>query len=273
MKLEDINFKKTFGDIPDSFERRVQHTLHQTKAEAKSMKKITFRTSLILAALLMFITAVAYALITSPTADIFGWFYGENKKEELLSGDIAPSGASYRLGDVVYTLDEAIYKDGFIYGTGFIRPAEGANVILIPDDYGIHEAASHLLHYGQETIPEDVPSYAELAEERGATILLAQCVADGILEADGTMNAAEVGYTQLPQPDGSIRFTFEFQGGGTKNDKIAPTPIERSPSYDVQLHIANWEITPSGVWLREGSESTLLQHEWIITISPTMKGE
>ena len=44
---------------------------------------------------------------------------------------LAEVGQSMRLGDAVYTLDDAVYKDGTVYASGVIRPAEDANVVLL----------------------------------------------------------------------------------------------------------------------------------------------
>ena len=131
---------------------------------------------------------VAYAVFRSQTAEWFGWFYGSDTKDALLSGDIAPVGQSYRLGDVIYTFEDAIYKNGTVYGTGTMRAADGANVVLIAEDYGVNEPAGYSLHYGEdETIPDDAPSYAGLATQTGAKIILARCVANGVVNADGTL--------------------------------------------------------------------------------------
>ena len=153
--------------------------------------------------------------------------------------------------------------------------AESANLVLIAEDYGVNVAAGYLLYYGEEEIAENAPSYAELAARRGAKIVLAKCVADGVLNADGTLNASEIGYTQLPQPDGTIRFTFEFEGrGGTaEGEWVVVDAIERAARYDVQLHLSNWEVTPEGDWLREDPENTYLSHEWTVAVTPAMKGE
>ena len=88
-------------------------------------------------------------------------------------------------------------------------------------------------------------------------------VADGVLDENGEPDS--VGYDQIPQPDGTIRFYFEFAGreGG----------IERAESYDVILSIANWEVTPEGEWLREDPDNTWLKDEWVVTVTPEMKGE
>lgn len=39
------------------------------------------------------------------------------------------------------------------------------------------------------------------------------------------------------------------------------------------LSIANWEVTPEGEWLREDPDNTWLKDEWVVTVTPEMKGE
>jgi hypothetical protein len=263
MKRED--WQKAYEPLPAALELRVAHTLTRLEEE-KPVRKMSLRTAVIALAIVLALGGVAYAMIASQTAEYFGWFYGEEKKESLLTGDIAPSGESASLGDAVYTLDDVIYKDGTVYGTGTIRPGEGANIVLMTEDYGVNEPAGYLLHYGEEEIPEDAPSYAELAREKGAKILLATCIANGVLNEDGTLNASEIGITLLPQRDGSIRFTFEFAGGGSNT-------IDREESYRLSLYIANWEVTQEGDWLREEPENTWLKTDWTVTVTPVMKGE
>jgi hypothetical protein len=270
--MNQKQWQKAYEPVPQQLEYRVSHTLKQLEAVTRRPGR-KLRLSVIIAALLIALCGVAYAMIHSQVADIFGWFYGEDKKTELLAGDIAPSGQSVQLGDVVYRLDEVVYSDGSIYGTGTMLPAGGANVVLIPEDYGVHDRAGYILHYGDEIIPDDAPTYAELARERGAKILLAKCVADGVINPDGTLNASEIGYTQLPQPDGSIRFTFEFTGGEIDNGRMSASTIDRASSYTVSLHIANWEVTPDGLWLREEPDDTWLKQEWAVTVTPIAKGE
>ena len=87
----------------------------------------------------------------------------------------------------------------------------------------------------------------------------------GLVLLDENGEPDSVGYDQIPQPDGTIRFYFEFAGreGG----------IERAESYDVILSIANWEVTPEGEWLREEPDNTWLKDEWVVTVTPEMKGE
>ncbi len=273
MKRED--WRRAYEPLPQALETRVAATLARLDPEEKYARRPSLRTAVIVLAILLALGGVAYAVLESKVADVFGWFYGPEMKDELLAGDIAPVGQRYRLGDVVYTLDEAVYKDGTVYGVGSIRAAEGANVVLIPEDYGVDLPAGYTLFMGEdEEIPEDAPSYAELAEQRGAKILLATCIANGVLNADGTLNASEIGYSCLPRADGSIQFTFEFSGGTVAvGNRLEPTLIERAPSYQVSLYLANWEVTSDGFWLREEPENTWLRTDWVVTVAPETKGE
>ena len=260
-RLTDIDFQKTYGEPPESFQRRVAYALRQTEEE-KPVKKFTLRTAILVAIMVLALGAVAYAAITSQTADIFGWFYGAEKKDELMTGDIAPTRQSTQLGDVVYTLEDIVYKNGDIYGSGFIKPAEGASIVLIAEDYSVDEPAGAMLHYGEdEQIPDDYKSYADLAKELGARIVLGKCVPNA--EINGTAVQSDIGYSTLPQPDGSLQYMFEIVGGN----------IERADSYELSLHIANWEITPEGEWLREEPNNTWLKQDWLVSATPSALGD
>lgn len=272
MKRED--WQRAYQPLPDALETRVYSTLVGLEEQKKPVRGLSLRTAVILVAALLALGGVAYAMIQSKTADIFGWFYGEEMKGELLAGDIAPSGQSHTLGDIVYTLDEVIYQGGTVYGTGTMRAAEGANIVLITEDYFVDEPAGYTLHYGDETIPDDTPSYAELAEEKGAKIILAKCLPNGILNEDGTLNASEIGYLLMPQQDGTIRFTFEFAGGMVEDGRLVQQNIDRAQSYRLNLRVSNWEVTREGEWLRDDADvDTMLRDEWIVTVTPTLKGE
>lgn len=258
MKREDL--KHAYEPMPQALEQRVAHTLAHLDQE-KPRRRIPLRTAVIVTVLLVMISGICYGLIASKTVDIFGWFYGEDKRQELLAGEITPSGQSYQLGDVVFTVEDAIYSEGMVYGTGTIKVANDENIVLIPPDYMVDDPAGYLLHFGNEDIPEDAPSYKELAKEKGAKILLVQSIANGILNPDGTFDQLSIGYLQMPQADGSIIFTFEFEA----EDKLS------QKSYDLSMDLSSWEVTPEGKWLRGEPENTYLTYEWIVTMAPVVE--
>lgn len=207
---------------------------------------------------------VAYAVYEGLTADLFGWFYGGNWKQELQEGDQAVMGLSKQLGDVVYTIEEVIYKkDGDLpglYGTIRIRPADGSNVVLIPSDTSVHEPAGCQPHMGQYA-PDGAPSYAELAKERNAKILLARAsVIRLTVNGENCLNS--FGEFWLPQPDGSLIGTMDMSDD-----------IPRAEQYELTLNVSNWEVTLDDKYLREEPNNTWLKEEWHVAVQPTMKEE
>ena len=264
--MQSIDFKQTYGDPPQSFQNRVQYALRRTE-EQKMAKKISLRTAAIALALLLALGGVAYAVYEGVTADIFGWFYGGDMKQELQDGDVASMGQSRRLGDVVYTVEEMVYKtEGEfqgLYGVVRISPAEGANIVLMPEDLNVNEPAGYLLHYGEtgQTIADDAPSYAELARQRGAKLIVARATANSV-RLNGVECCNSFGESWLPQQDGSILGAIEIAD-----------ELPRADSYELTLWISNWESTLDGIWLRDESDGTWLKENWVVTVSPKAKGE
>lgn len=262
MKRED--WRRAYEPLPESLASRVSHTLAHLEGE-EQVKKLTLRTAVIVLAILLALCGMAYAIIESITADTFGWFYGEEHKQELLKGDIASVGQSWQLGEVVYTLEEMVYKTTGdfpgLYGVVRIRPADQSNVTLIAEDYSVNDAAGYLIYYGDEQIPEDAPSYAELAAQRGGAILMARAAVDGV-SANGGQIAADIGESWMPQKDGSLMGIIEVSNG----------EMWRADSYEVSLTLSNWEVTPDGAHLREEPNSTLLRESRTIEVTPTIIG-
>ena len=145
--------RKVYGDVPQSFEHRVQYALHNTQKQKHPVRRMPLRTALIVLILLA-LAGAACAAVLSRTADWFGAFYGQSWKDAALSGDVDQSHPTARLGDVTYTLDDVIVTgialdEGgmsvtendcrYILATGTIRPAPGANVVLVPEDCELDE--------------------------------------------------------------------------------------------------------------------------------------
>ncbi len=264
--MKNEKWGQVYEPVPPELDLRLAYTLAQLEEENPKARGLTLRTAVIVMALLLALGGVAYAVISSKVADIYGWFFGAEKKESLLIGDIAMLGQSFTLGDVTYTLDEVIYEGGTLYGTGTMRPREGSNVVLMASDHSIWEPAGYVLHYGdEENVPEDAPTYLELAQERDAKIIRPICNAQGYVKEDGELSSSEVGNFILPSPDGTIRFTFEFEGYGGK--------IQRSDTYVLRFKVANWEIDQEGYDLRDEDENTYVGAEWDVTVAPSLKGE
>lgn len=265
--MSQINWASAYEPIPQALEYRVEHTLEHLDIAPKITRKLSLRTTVIALALLLALCGVAYAVYESITADVFGWSYGGNWKEELQNGDFAPMGQSYQLGDVTYTIEEMVYKtEGEfqgLYGVVSIAPSEGANVIIMPDDLSVNDPAGYLLHYANadQTISDDDPSYAELAAQRGAKLLVVRAAVNSIT-IDGVEYCNCFGESWLPQADGTLLGTIEISDD-----------LPRADSYVLNLWVSNWETTPDDIWLREKPDSTWMKYDWVVTVSPKTKGE
>ena len=265
--MSQIKWTSAYEPIPQELDCRVKFTLTHLDDTPKTSRRLSFRTAAVVLAILLALCGVAYAIYESITADIFGWSYGNTWKEELQKGDIAPMGQSVQLGDVTYTMKEMVYKtEGEfqgLYGVVCIAPADGANVIIVPDDISVNDPAGYLLHYAhsEQTIGEDDPSYAELAAQRGAKLLVVRAAVNSIT-VDGVQYGDCFGESWLPQTDGTVLGTIEIADD-----------LPRAGHYELNLYLSNWETTPDGIWLREEPDSTLLQEDWVVTVTPEMKGE
>ncbi len=257
-------WKQVYEPVPPALDYRLAHILESLTEEKPQARRLPLRTAIVLLALLLALGGVAYAVFSSQVADIFGWLQGDAERERLLTGDISTDISTYTLGDVTYTLEGVIYKEGMIYGTGHMRPRDGANVVLMPSDYWPWDEAGYLLHMGEEDIPEGAPTYADLAKERNAKILIPICYSQGVVES-GELTSSEVGMYILPDADGSVLFTFDFQG--------YEGALERASAYTIQFVIGSWEVTPDGDHLREAPQDTFVRADWEVTFTPTMKGE
>lgn len=278
-RLEEVDFKKTYGDVPQSFQRRVEDALRQTKEE-QPVKKFTLHTVLATVLIVILLAAAAYAAVTSRTADWFSAEYGEAWREAILKGDSA-AGQSKRLGDVIYTLDEivvtgiALDEDGLtnddstcamILATGTMAPAPGARVVLMPTDYEITDPWNYLyqMHGGPDTIPQGAVSVAQKARETGSKILVTECVANGVVDVNGRLLPATIGIANDFKEDGTLFFSLEI---GLEE------AIPRQAVYTLSVSLSNWEADPeTGDYLWEGENSTRLEEDWVFEIKPA-KGE
>lgn len=265
MKTNHDILAGAFPETPQGIDRAIGRAVASIHAdERKAYAHRGRRVVALVLGITLLLGAVAYAVYEGLTADLFGWFYGENWKQELQEGDQAVIGQSKQLGDVVYTIEEVIYKkDGEcpgLYGTIRIQPAEGSNVVLIPSDTSVHEPAGCQPHLGQP-VPEGALSYAELAKQRNVKILLARASVKR-LTVNGEECPGSFGEFWLPQPDGSLIGTMDMSDN-----------VPRADRYELTLGVSNWEVTLGDEHLREEPNSTWLKEEWHVTVQPTMKEE
>lgn len=271
-QLRDVDFQSTFGDVPESFSRRVQYALRRTEEDTR-MKKATLRTAVLVTALVLLAATALAAAVVSRTTDFFGSFYGEEKRQQLEGGDAAPGGQSHQVGDIVCTLGDVIavqetvtssLEDGTpftydtiaLYGTGVIAPAPGANVVLMPmDEYTLSDPWGFDLYYGMDVPPADAPTYADKAAETGAAIRMVSAIPNYLVGADGEPQYASTGYTLIPQRDGTVQFSFEIipDFGAT---------LARQDTYTLSLWLGSDALDEDGS-IVEGSRQA---EDWVVEL-------
>lgn len=268
MKQSELQ-RKVYGDVPQSFEHRVQYALHNTQKQKHPVRRMPLRTALIVLILLA-LAGAACAAVLSRTADWFGAFYGQSWKDAALSGDVDQSHPTARLGDVTYTLDDVIVTgialdEGgmsvtendcrYILATGTIRPAPGANVVLVPEDCELDEPSG----------PNGV-TVLERAEAQGAKILCVRVTANGLVTSsgqpftwtddEGHTRYPDIGYDEMMQEDGSILFSMEIV--------LDESVLARQDTYTLSVYIANHEVSREGAHLME----TRISEDWVFDIHP-----
>ena len=277
MKRQDIDFTRTYGDVPEAFSHRVAYALRHCEKEASRPMKRKSPIAILITVLCLALTTTAVAAALSQTVEFFVFEYGERYRETLESGQVAHGGGSATLNGVVYTLHDAVivpsqttwlYDVGEVdppvdtldfYATGVISPAEGENIILLSwDDYTVDDPAGYALYYPNwPKAPEGAPTYAELAREKGATIRMVSCIANGIInEETGEVYPNTIGGVLIPREDGTVQFGVEVP-----SEHVIPA----QDSYCLSLYIATQDVDPEGNII-EGSQQSA---EWIVTLAPT----
>ncbi|MDD4081404.1 MAG: hypothetical protein PHP02_08360, partial [Eubacteriales bacterium] len=192
------------------------------------------------------------------TAEIFSFPYGKEKQEALLKGDIASIGQTHSAGDLEVTLEDVVYQtEGDmpgLYGTGFIAPRAGSKVVLIPEDFSVNDPAGYAVHYGRDMeLPEGAPSYAETAQKAGARMLVVRAFADAVA-IEGKTVEADVGYSLIPQQDGTVRFAFE----------VVSQQIQRAEYYDFTMHLGFCETDA------QGANGEYQSDDWTVRAVPAL---
>lgn len=266
---------KVYGDVPEAFSHRVQYALHRCeKEETKPMKRKPVA-AILLTILCLAMTTTAVAAVLSRTTEFFIFEYGESYRERMESGKIAPVDQSTDLNGVVFTLQDAVitpaqrtwlFDVGEVdppvdtldfYATGIIAPAEGENIVLLAEDYSINDQAGYALFYPQwPEAPEGTPTYAQLAKEKGASIRMVRCIANGIInEETGEVYLNTIGSVCIPLEDGTVQFGVEIP-----SEHVIP----EQDNYRLSLWICTEDIDLEG----NPIEGTRHAEDWIVTLIP-----
>ena len=256
--MKQDNLKQMYGSTPVSFSNRVAFALNETE-EQPMVKKLTIRTALIAAAILVMLMAVAYAAFSSRVTEYFGKLYGKDTQEWLEKGDVATPNQSFTLDGVTYTLDEVVYRNNGLYGMGTIRAAEGSTAVIFPEDHSPREPYGYDVHGASgkaEQAPADAKTYAEVAKDSGGKLLMVRALPDLIgVDGGALLTPESVGTGYVPQRDGSAQYVFELSDG---------VVVEQGETYTIQMWVSAWEFSPEGEPLTERPKGA----SWTVEIKP-----
>ena len=230
--MNENKLKDMYGSTPQSFENRIRYTL--SKAESAPVRRLPLRTALIAACITVLTVSAGLAAFSSQVAEFFGKLYGDDKRDELISGKIAHTGDSVTIANVTYTLDEVVYIESGLYGVGSIIPLD-ENTRILSHDY----------------TPEDLP--ALIGDEQ---LLYAQVIAEAVSVDGGDMlDLPTSSYSCEPQVDGSVQYAFTLPTGTAVTDGV---------SYILRMRISTCEATKEGQRL----EDTRVTETWFVTFEP-----
>ena len=258
--MNSSELRHMYGSTPQSFRNRIQQTLAHARVQENRKSRPLLRVIIVTALLVTVTLGVCTAMFHSQVAEYFGWFYGEKLQRELLDGNIAQQEQSVQIGEVIYTLQEVTYIDNGLYGVGRITSAN-ENIVLLAEDYAVTDAAGYGLFYGPESrAPEDAPTYAEKAKLMQADIVYVSTVPEAVGVDGGTvLPLSTVGYSLLPQQDGSVTFAFEIATG---------VAVEEGSEYIIRMWSSNCQVTPEGEWLNQEPNDTYQGQSWDAMVYP-----
>ena len=214
---DELNLRDAFGAMPTEMHDALMRTARSVKEEEPVKKRIS--AALVLAiALGLAVIGTAYALFSSQVADFFGLHWNAELGERLQQGKIAQIGESVTVGDVVFTLDEIVYKDRALYGVGTARPVHPQDV-LVPNDFA-HDPEYFAMN-------EAAQVFAAKAQATGGRMLTINATPLEVGIDEGTMlRVGTCGYYDVANEDGSLMFSFEADDGFAINE---------GTSYQIQM--------------------------------------
>ena len=226
-----------------------QRVLANVKGEEPVKRKISLALVLSIVGVLA-LAGTAYALFSSSrVAEFFGEHWNKELGESLQEGKGAQIGESVTIGDVVFTLDEIVYRNRALYGVGTARPVDEKDVIVpmdLADDPECFRAS------------EDAQKLAAKAKKTGGKLLTITSMPEKIGVDEGTMlMPGTIGYYDIANEDGSVTFSFEASDGFAVNE---------GTSYQISMESSVKQIKDTG----ESIADSLRNEKWTVSCVPVI---
>lgn len=227
-----------------------QRIIAQAKGEKPVKRKISLALVLCIVLGIAAIGTACALLASSQVADFFRQYWGKDMGDWLEEGKIAQVGESVTVGDVVFTLDEVVYRDRGIYGVGTARAVDSKDVLVpmdMADDWTI---------WSQK---EEGKALVSQAAATNGKLITINCIPDKIGVDEGTMLTVDAGVYNVRNDDGSITFSFEASGYA----------LEDGTTYQVTLEYETTELGPDGKQV----EGSLKLQSGTVSFTPVMMAE
>ena len=227
-----------------------QRIIAQAKGEKPVKRKISLALVLCIVSGIAVIGTACALLASSQVADFFRQYWGKDMGDWLEEGKIAQVGESVTVGDVVFTLDEVVYRDRGIYGIGTARAVDSKDVLVpmdMADDWAI---------WSQK---EEGKALVSQAAATNGKLITINCIPDKIGVDEGTMLTVDAGVYNVRNDDGSITFSFEASGYA----------LEDGTTYQVTLEYETTELGPDGKQV----EGSLKLQSGTVSFTPVMMAE
>lgn len=256
----DLDFKQTYGDVPDYFDAKVHETLQALNEaeEATAVRRRPYLRMAIVVAVLLALTATAVAAVLSRTAEMYLGPHGLGDASsqiatDMHNGTIAYAGQSKQLGHVLFTLDDAVWGEEDIYATGTYQIVGDANELLI--GFGLlpsHEYAS------------SGKTYLAYADATDMQLIGAEIFMNGFLDADGTLITGDSSFYSYEESEGVHRFGLMLF--------LTPEKLQaaREAGSRFQFTLSVYQYDESGFDPEETDiwhASDLITDTWVLSLS------
>lgn len=232
-RMQDIDFTKTYGNPPPSFEHRVQYALRKTEEADKPMRKASLRVVLITALIIAAMTTVAVA-----ASQLMGWteYFGQHYRigvpQAALDEMHQPEVITWEVGPLTFTAHELL-TDGHIgLSSVTIRTTDGSPALICSDFdhtspismYGENsEALAHRLGVDPDT------SWVEAAKMLGLPLYSARAMMEAPFEYSGSAM-----YDAMWNEDNSLSFLcMAIMDKGTPVGQLPVTFYLRADAIDL----------------------------------------
>lgn len=130
-RMQDIDFSKTFGTPPPSFEQRVQYTLRRTEKEEQAVKKMSLR--------FIFVTVLIIAVMTTAAvaagqlanwSDYFRQYTQIGIPQAAVDEMKKTESLSWQIGPLTFSVQELLTDGHIAMSSTTIRVSDGGQALI-----------------------------------------------------------------------------------------------------------------------------------------------